>query len=133
MLKCLQAVSHGLAHTYSNFGLGGMASVFQMMEIAHTHYWSKDLLESGFDSSLMSQASSPFGSRENLTSPQSPNHDSSQKTQEPPQVRLERPQSQTSGDENQSTTDMFLDMFNMKNKKFLLSKLTSFDSDVRMG
>lgn len=55
MLKCLQAVTHGLAHTYNNFGLGGMASVFQMMEIAHTHYWSKDLSESGFDSSLMSQ------------------------------------------------------------------------------
>ena len=55
MLKCLQAVSHGLAHTYSNFGLGGMASVFQLMEIAHTHYWSKDLSEGGFESSLMSQ------------------------------------------------------------------------------
>jgi hypothetical protein len=56
MLKCLQAVTHGLAYTYNNFGLGGMASVFQLMEIAHTHYWSKDLSESGFDSSLMSQA-----------------------------------------------------------------------------
>lgn len=55
MLKCLQAVVHGLAHTYSNFGLGGMASVFQLMEIAHTHYWSKDLSEGGFDGSLLSQ------------------------------------------------------------------------------
>lgn len=55
MLKCLQAVTYGLAHTYNNFGLGGMASVFQLMEIAHTHYWSKDLSEGGFDSSLMSQ------------------------------------------------------------------------------
>lgn len=55
MLKCLQAVTHGLAHTYANFGLGGMASVFQLLEIAHTHYWSKDLSEGGFDSSLMSQ------------------------------------------------------------------------------
>lgn len=45
MLKCLQAIAHGLDTTYSNFGLGGMASVFQMMEIAHTHYWSKDLTE----------------------------------------------------------------------------------------
>ena len=78
------------------------------------------------------QASSPFGSRENLSSPQSPNHpayDSSQRLHEPPQVRLERPQSQTSSDDNQSTTEMFLDMFSMKNKKFL-SKLTSFDSEV---
>lgn len=45
MLKCLQAISHGLEVTYHNFGLGGMASVFQLMEIAHTHYWSKDLNE----------------------------------------------------------------------------------------
>lgn len=45
MLKCLQAIAHGLDATYSNFGLGGMASVFQLMEIAHTHYWSKDLTE----------------------------------------------------------------------------------------
>lgn len=28
---------------------------------------------------------------------------------------------------------MFLDMFTMKNKKFLLSKLTSFDSDSKSG
>lgn len=45
MLKCLHAIAHGLDATYSNFGLGGMASVFQMMEIAHTHFWSKDLTE----------------------------------------------------------------------------------------
>lgn len=45
MLKCIQAVAHGLEGTYNNFGLGGMASVFQLMEIAHTHYWSKDLSE----------------------------------------------------------------------------------------
>ncbi|XP_014227945.1 MAP kinase-activating death domain protein isoform X4 [Trichogramma pretiosum] len=151
MLKCLQAIAQGFAVTYGNFGLGGMASVFQMMEIAHTHYWSKDLSESGFDSSLMSQASSPYGSRENLaamssSSPQSPNHaaqrshhhhqqqqqhhqgaEQQQQQQQPPQLRLERPQSQASSDENQSTTDMFLDMFNMKNKKFRLTKLTSSD------
>lgn len=46
MVKCLQATAHGLDATYSNFGLGGMASVFQMMEIAHTHFWSKDITES---------------------------------------------------------------------------------------
>lgn len=45
MLKCLHAIAHGLDATYSNFGLGGMASVFQMMEIAHTHFWSKDLTD----------------------------------------------------------------------------------------
>ncbi|XP_015597809.1 MAP kinase-activating death domain protein isoform X9 [Cephus cinctus] len=142
MLKCLQAVVHGLAHTYTNFGLGGMASVFQLMEIAHTHYWSKDLSEGAFDSSVISQTSSPFGSRENLRSPQSPKHgeflDISQKsgshqpTQEPPQVRLEMSHPQMQGsDESQSTTDMFLDMFAKKGK--LLSKLTSFDSEGGRG
>ncbi|XP_077266527.1 rab3 GDP-GTP exchange factor isoform X8 [Temnothorax americanus] len=135
MLKCLQAVTHGLAHTYNNFGLGGMASVFQLMEIAHTHYWSKDLSEgSGFDSSLMSQASSPFGSRENLRSPQSPNQpdfmDVTQKS-DLPQVHLDVPQAPPAGDTGQSTTDMFLDMFTKKGK--FLSKLTSFDSESGRG
>lgn len=61
MLKCLQALVHGLSQTYSNFGLGGMASVFQLMEIAHTHYWSKDLSEGTFDgASLISQVSVKF-------------------------------------------------------------------------
>lgn len=86
MLKCLLAAAHGLDATYGNFGLGGMASVFQLMEIAHTHFWSKDLTEAagggpaavsggGADlgaSLLSSRSVSPMGSRENLRSPQSP-------------------------------------------------------------
>ncbi|XP_012260383.2 MAP kinase-activating death domain protein isoform X8 [Athalia rosae] len=142
MLKCLQAVVHGLVHTYSQFGLGGMASVFQLMEIAHTHYWSKDLTEGGFESSLMSQTSSPFGSKENLRSPQSPKQpdlselsrkSSLQPSAELPQLRLEtsHPQLPLGGDDNKSTTDMFLDMFSKKGK--LLSKLTSFDSEGGRG
>lgn len=133
MLKCLQAVAHGLGHTYNNFGLGGMASVYQLMEIAHTHYWSKDLSEGGFDSSLMSQTSSPFGSKENLRSPQSPTHpefsDASQRS-DAPQVHLEMPHGHSTAHEgSQSTTDMFLDMFTKKGK--FLSRLTSFDSEVK--
>ena len=78
MLKMLQAVTHGLEQTCMNFGLGGMASAFQVLEIAHTHYWTKDLSEAqGLDlgaggTAMMSQASSPYGSRENLKSPVSP-------------------------------------------------------------
>ncbi|XP_033216295.1 MAP kinase-activating death domain protein [Belonocnema kinseyi] len=134
MLKCLQAVAHGHAHTYSNFGLGGMASVFQLMEIAHTHYWSKDLSEGGFEGSLMSQSSTPLGSKENLKSPQSQEKADVadiHRIHEPPQVRLERPHSQSSGDDSQSTTDMFLDMFTKKGK--FLSRLTSFDSEGGRG
>lgn len=52
---CLQAVASGLAHTYNNYGLGGMASVFQLMEIAHTHYWSKDLNDGVYEAPLMLQ------------------------------------------------------------------------------
>lgn len=53
MLKCMQAMIHGLEVTYSSFGLGGMASVFQLMEIAHTHYWSKDMAEANEQSSSL--------------------------------------------------------------------------------
>ena len=60
MLKCMQAVAHGLEVTYTNFGLGGMASVFQLMEIAHTHYWSKDLHE-GSEHASTSLLSSQVG------------------------------------------------------------------------
>lgn len=45
MMKCVQAIAHGLEVTYNNFGLGGMASVFQLMEIAHTHFWCKDFVD----------------------------------------------------------------------------------------
>lgn len=47
MLKVLQAVTHGLEVTFSNYGLGGMASAFSLCEIAHTHYWTKELGDGG--------------------------------------------------------------------------------------
>lgn len=63
MLRVLQAVVHGLEHTYSNFGLGGMASVFQLAEMAHTHYWSREVaaLEHGLHghSSELTPTSTP--------------------------------------------------------------------------
>lgn len=88
MLKTLQTVIFGLEKTYENFGLGGMASVFQVLEIAHTHYWTKDLNEAHpmdfSGSSLMSRASSPSGSRENLKSPSSPvSGETSRKSSQP--------------------------------------------------
>ncbi|XP_078271120.1 MAP kinase-activating death domain protein isoform X5 [Rhinoraja longicauda] len=39
LLKCSVA---SLEHSYSNAGLGGMASVFTLLEIAHTHYYNKE-------------------------------------------------------------------------------------------
>ncbi|XP_038111583.1 MAP kinase-activating death domain protein isoform X3 [Culex quinquefasciatus] len=138
-LKCLLAITHGLEHTVSNFGLGGMASVFQMMEIAHTHYWSKDLTDNTTDLSaslLSSRSVSPMGSRENLRSPQSPSEpadwssvvgsrkNSSSVLHEPVISR----RASEREDENQSTTEMFKDMLTQK-RNMLLSKLTSFDSE----
>jgi hypothetical protein len=37
--RILAAIVHGLEQTYANNGLGGMASAFQLLEIAHTHYY----------------------------------------------------------------------------------------------
>ena len=80
MLKLLQAVTAGLEQTYCNHGLGGMASSFQLLEIAHTHYWTKEISDgksdlgppTGPSTAQPSQRASPTGSRENLRSPHSP-------------------------------------------------------------
>jgi len=151
MLKCLQAVGSGLEVTFHNQGLGGMASVFQMMEVAHTHFWTKEIHDgSDVSSSLLSShTASPLGSRENLRSPSSPNgshsglgsewaspqnsRKSSAYTERSPSIapstaagrRLSSAESQ----DGQSTTEMFKDMLAQK-RTALLNKLTSFDSDV---
>lgn len=73
MAKLLNAIIVGLEQTYANNGLGGMASAFQLLEIAHTHYWvhGSELLgkSNSLDgSSPMSEKSnSPFDSKENLS------------------------------------------------------------------
>ncbi|PSN33006.1 MAP kinase-activating death domain protein, partial [Blattella germanica] len=147
MLKTLQAVTYGLEQTYSNFGLGGMASAFQVLEIAHTHFWTKDLSEAqgldlaGGGTAMLSQASSPYGSRENLKSPVSPHGGSplpphldyyQQDPDSPPSVRLVHDPLQgppgEEGPDNQSAADMLRDLLNQK-RHMLLSKLTSVDSE----
>ncbi|XP_030382359.1 MAP kinase-activating death domain protein [Scaptodrosophila lebanonensis] len=151
MLKCVQAIAGGLDVTFTNFGLGGMASVFQLMEVAHTHYWSKEINDgSDMSSSLMSShAASPMGSRENLRSPSSPNDShsgvgnewaspqesrkSSTHTERagPPASGLAAARRLSSADsqDGQSTTDMFKDMLSQK-RSALKNMLTSFDSDA---
>ena len=42
MLSLLKAFIHGLETTFQNYGLGGMASAYMVLEIAHTHCWSKE-------------------------------------------------------------------------------------------
>lgn len=66
MTNILRAVIQGLEVTFENNGLGGMASTVQLLEIAHTHYWIKDIKN---DLSPMSERNSPLsGSRESLAS-----------------------------------------------------------------
>ncbi|XP_060543535.1 MAP kinase-activating death domain protein isoform X6 [Pantherophis guttatus] len=42
MLDILKCTVSSLEHSYANAGLGGMASVFGLLEIAHTHYYNKE-------------------------------------------------------------------------------------------
>ncbi|XP_034939632.1 MAP kinase-activating death domain protein isoform X2 [Chelonus insularis] len=136
MLMCLQAVANGLANTFDNNSFGGMASVFQLMEIAHTHYWSKDLTDGAVETPFLLQASS-FESHENLRSNGSSKQSSlvditkklsSQYLNDGNQVHLEISHAISSNDNNNhSSTDSFLDLFSKKGK--LLSKLTSFDGE----
>lgn len=98
MLKLVNAVVSGLEHSYSNNGLGGMASVLSALEIAHTHYWAKAELnenEPKGGSSLtstasVSQVTSPLGSTENLhrlsDASKVPSDPGSNKQVEPPPV-----------------------------------------------
>lgn len=46
MLKLLKEVVNGLEVTYNNYGVGGTASTFQLLEICHTHYWSREFSDS---------------------------------------------------------------------------------------
>ncbi|XP_073996567.1 rab3 GDP-GTP exchange factor isoform X5 [Rhodnius prolixus] len=150
MLKVIQAVVSGLEVTYANYGLGGMASAFQVLEIAHTHYWTKDIMDpAGLESTLLSQSPSPCGSRENLHSPSSPTGspvpssyvDTSRKSsqsglypdvpqyvpQTPPSFRLTQDSLDTEAP-TQTATEMFKDLFHQK-RQMLLSKLSSVDNE----
>lgn len=135
MTKCIQAVAHGLDHTYSNFGLGGMASVFQLMEIAHTHYWTKEINDQvgvGDLSLMSSQSASPMGSRENLHSPSAEGSEwsgSSRKSSIHVSEANRRLSEHDPSHQEQSTTEMFKDMLAQK-RNILMSKLSSFDSDA---
>ncbi|CAH0721692.1 unnamed protein product, partial [Brenthis ino] len=120
MLKVLQAVVHGLEHTYSNFGLGGMASVFQLAEMAHTHYWSKEV--AGLDGGMAGSALADHARHDDTPS----SAPSSRKSSQSDMPVVNYPEMDS---ESQSTTEMFKDMLNQK-RNLLFSKLTSFDSDA---
>lgn len=60
MSKLLATIVYGLEQTYANNGLGGMASAFQLLEIAHTHYWCQSGLEATRSGSQGDGAMSPM-------------------------------------------------------------------------
>ncbi|CAK1551823.1 unnamed protein product [Leptosia nina] len=126
MLKVLQAVVHGLEHTYSNFGLGGMASVFQLTEMAHTHYWSKEV--AGLEQGGMGGSSLTDHYRQDQESLSST--PSSRKSSQSDMPVLNYPDMDPN--DAQTTSEIFKDMLNSK-RNLLFSKLTSFDSDVCRG
>lgn len=76
---------------------------------------------------------SPLGSRENLQSPQSPEsqrNDWSRKSSLLNTETLNRSNLHDDGqDQKQSTSDIFKDMLSQK-RNMIMSKLSSFDSDV---
>ena len=74
VLKVLLAVINGLEVSLNNFGVGGLSSACRLLEISHTHYWSKDLLDNvshGLSAtSCSSTEASQYGSRDNLDNPE---------------------------------------------------------------
>ncbi|XP_060069151.1 MAP kinase-activating death domain protein-like isoform X2 [Ylistrum balloti] len=73
MMTLMKAIVHGLEHTYQNHGLGGMASAYMVLEIAHTHYWAKEIIpgtgsSNRSDTSVTPEINSPYGSHESLSS-----------------------------------------------------------------
>lgn len=41
-LKALQTCIAGLEYSYNSSGSNGLASLFHVLEIAHSHYWTKE-------------------------------------------------------------------------------------------
>ncbi|BFZ15853.1 hypothetical protein BsWGS_18891 [Bradybaena similaris] len=69
MLSLLKAIIHGLGHTISNHGLGGMASASMVLEIAHTHYWARESPSNKTDSKLTPEKPTLHGSHDSLEPP----------------------------------------------------------------
>ena len=45
MLEVVKAAVYGFEVSVENHGIGGIASAFQFLEIAHTHYYGRDIKE----------------------------------------------------------------------------------------
>lgn len=63
MLKVCIAIVSGLEQSYMHNKLVGMASVFSLLEVAHTHYWTREPSTERQQGTLSSQNDSQMGSR----------------------------------------------------------------------
>lgn len=127
MLKLLGGVIFGLEQSFLHNGSGGMASTSNILEMAHTHYWAKDVNDdlamkgdaSAATTASVSQATSPFGSGENL------------KLSGEGDQPVSRKPSDASGSstlEGLAKSDVVQHVINAK-KNNLLSRLTSIESN----
>uniref|UniRef100_A0A673M241 MAP kinase-activating death domain protein n=1 Tax=Sinocyclocheilus rhinocerous TaxID=307959 RepID=A0A673M241_9TELE len=91
MLDLLKCTVSSLEHSYTNAGLGGMASVFSLLEIARTHYQTKGAdgakqrLEGGDTEEKKSQISADSGL--SVTSGSQKSDTESQASSEPPALK----------------------------------------------
>ena len=112
---------NGLEVSLNNFGVGGLSSACRLLEISHTHYWSKDLLDNvhhGLSGTSSSTEASQYGSRDNLDNPDS--LISTLGDQAPHSLDPPRPDTDSS--------QLFRELI-FKKKQLLFGRLSSFDSD----
>ena len=124
VLKVLLAAISGLEVSLNNFGVGGMSSAFRLLEISHTHFWSKDLLDNvqhGL-SGLSSTEASQYGSRDNLERDSS-NPESLASSYVGGEQSLEQPRPE------QDSSQLFRELI-MKKKQLLFGRLSSLDSEA---
>ena len=120
----LLAVINGLEVSLNNFGVGGLSSAFRLLEISHTHFWSKDLLDNvqhGLSGPSSTEASQ-YGSRDNLDSLTDTFNNTGEQSLEPPRA-------------DHDSSQLFRELI-LKKKQLLFGRLTSFDSvseDVASG
>ena len=140
ILKVLLTVVSGLELSISNAGLGGLSSAFRLLELAHTHFWTKDLLDNvqhGLNPSTVmtsgnSSDVSQYSSRENLDQDQQ--HDSLSSvssvhypglaTREPNSLHPSLDNIRVDHDSSQLLRDLIL-----KKKQLLFGRMASADSE----
>ena len=135
ILKVLLTVIYGLEVSVANSGLGGLSSAFRVLEISHTHFWTKDLMDnvqhglcphSGTEGN--SSDVSQYGSRENLDL--APDSLGSVGTISPyPSMSSNLPSLEPITRTDNDSSNLLRELI-MKKKQLLLGRLSSADSEA---